>query len=375
VLAAVGFDSLLVRSRPRLRSAPFWLLAGAALPLWWYGQDWNPAADPRILGYRPAALRSPALTRHTTPIRAPSAAARLQPEFGRIFASVHDIYWKRFVSDGYHDYGGVTARPIDAFIDSMLPNLPMRYGQEEGGGYEPIAVAAATGVNDLARIALQRGEPNASRLLQVMDVGTVVTPESGAIVDSRLTFVDPLRRGALHGVAAFENRDRSGRAWLVRRTRSVQGHLRVTAALSSPDFRPAELAILSDAASCKEPDLDALPCAGSTAVTGESAHRVALFVDAGSSPALVVYSGVAYPGWSARLDGRPAPIHCADGAFVGLRVGPGRHVATLIYAPASVRVGGFGSLCGLCALSGAAGAAGAARLRRRAQAGQAGVGR
>ena len=227
-------------------------------------------------------------------------------DFGRIFASNHDAYWKRYISDGYRDYGEPDARTIDQFLNSMLPNLAMRYGQQEGGGYEPVSVEAAMNVNDLARIALRRGEPNA--LQAAGDNGRL----HGADAVQRIFRGFPRRpnlptaAGLPHGLAMYANENRMGRAWLVRRARSIQGHLRVTAALSAPDFRPDRLAILSDRAAGMEPDLDVASAPASVAVASATAHRILLTVDSGSTPALLVYSGVAYPGWRARIDGRRA---------------------------------------------------------------------
>jgi len=365
VLAAVGFDSLLLGWKRGPRSAPAWVLAGVALPLWWYGLDWNPTTVKPDLDYRPVLLQNLASQGRVAPIQPPSDSSRLDARTGRVCMSAHDAYWRRYIADGYHDYNGAGSRSVDTFLDSMLPNIAMRYGQQEGGGYEPVAVGPAAGVNDLARYSLMSGEPNLSRLLSLMDVGTVLMPECGPIVFARVPAISGMSAGTRRGVIAYENRDRLARAWLVRRTRSIEGNFRVISALCAPGFRPQEEAILSDRASCAQPDLDEANSAGSVSVAAESGHRVDMEVDAGSSGALLVYSGTVYPGWSARVDGKRAAIHCADGAFIGVRMEPGRHSVALAYAPTSVRAGWFVTLCGLSLLGGAAGAAGAARLRRR----------
>jgi hypothetical protein len=51
----------------------------------------------------------------------------------------------------------------------------------------------------------------------------------------------------------------------------------------------------------------------------------------GSGPSLVVVAESAFPGWSARVDGKPASVVTADGAFLGVEVGPGHHTVALDY--------------------------------------------
>ena len=42
-------------------------------------------------------------------------------------------------------------------------------------------------------------------------------------------------------------------------------------------------------------------------------------------PALLVASESYYPNWHATVDGRPAEVLAAEGAFLALRVDPGEH--------------------------------------------------
>ncbi|MCS6802265.1 MAG: YfhO family protein [Chloroflexota bacterium] len=47
----------------------------------------------------------------------------------------------------------------------------------------------------------------------------------------------------------------------------------------------------------------------------------------------------AYPGWTAQVDGRPAPLITVDGVLVGVPLSAGQHVVELAYRPASFAVG------------------------------------
>jgi hypothetical protein len=51
----------------------------------------------------------------------------------------------------------------------------------------------------------------------------------------------------------------------------------------------------------------------------------------GARPCLVVVAESYFPGWKARVDGKPAKVMEADGAFLGVAVGAGRHEVTLEY--------------------------------------------
>jgi len=68
----------------------------------------------------------------------------------------------------------------------------------------------------------------------------------------------------------------------------------------------------------------------------------------GPRPSLVVVGEAWFPGWRAEVDGRPAPVLKADGAFVGVPVAAGDHTVTLRYRrPFSAFVGRLLTLSGL----------------------------
>ena len=57
------------------------------------------------------------------------------------------------------------------------------------------------------------------------------------------------------------------------------------------------------------------------------------------SPGLVVLADTYYPGWTATVDGAPAPIYPADLMFRAVHVGAGEHAIEMRYQPRSLRVG------------------------------------
>jgi Bacterial membrane protein YfhO len=51
----------------------------------------------------------------------------------------------------------------------------------------------------------------------------------------------------------------------------------------------------------------------------------------GARPSLLVVAESYFPGWEAKVDGEKRPVMEADGAFLGVAVGAGRHEVTLEY--------------------------------------------
>jgi hypothetical protein len=69
-----------------------------------------------------------------------------------------------------------------------------------------------------------------------------------------------------------------------------------------------------------------------------------------TSPGLLVVSVALAPGWTARVDGRAAPVLRADHAFIGVRVPQDASEVWLQYRPPSLRVGIYLTLLGLAGL-------------------------
>jgi len=79
----------------------------------------------------------------------------------------------------------------------------------------------------------------------------------------------------------------------------------------------------------------------------------------------VVLSDAYYPGWRAWVDGKPATIYIANGAFRAVRVGPGEHDVEMRFEPGSFRLGLFATLLAAAIGMAAAALAFGLRLRRR----------
>jgi hypothetical protein len=88
----------------------------------------------------------------------------------------------------------------------------------------------------------------------------------------------------------------------------------------------------------REATLEAAPPAvglggtGSARFTAYSPNHVAVTAST-DGPALLVLSEAWYPGWEARLDGQPVPIHIADATFRGIILPAGTHHVTMDFRP------------------------------------------
>ncbi|HZO89699.1 MAG TPA: YfhO family protein [Chthonomonadaceae bacterium] len=341
-LTAAGLDAWLAQVRRRSSLVGLTALALIAAPLWWYGQDWNPATPPAALASRPAA----------------ASALRPQMGFGRLYLPGQDLFWKRYITEGYRDYGPADPRFVAEETATLMPNLPMRFGLEMASGYEPVPIDAAVSVEGLARAAYRRGEPNLSRLMALLNATTLALPRSLRVADPRL--LPPSASQPLRNLRAWRNLDATPRAWIVRRTRHVEGRQRILAALAAPDFDPREVAIVSAGTDRSVNELgwgSDIPPAPPIQITARAAGVLHLHANAGAAPGFLVVAATAYPGWKATVDGRPARLLRADGALMGLLLPPGTHQVRLVYAPDGLRLGLYLTLLACGALTAIAGAA------------------
>ena len=329
VLTGAGLNALHLHRRGRY--APGLALLGILLPLWWYGRDWNPTTSPDVF-------------RH--PLLPDARLAALRHD--RIYSPRREFIWDRYVN--YGDYGPSDTATVRAMMATLVPNNGMRYALQEASGYEPVPVSAPTELDALARTALRRGEPDTARLLDLLSVRTLLLPIGAGIADADLLpdrSAEPRR---------WRNQALSPSAWLVRRTRRVEGMMRTRAALAAPDFNPRRLAIHSGLLPAAL-DLEwgrggrnqdaTLP----VLMTGRDATSYTLIANAGPAPAFLVLSAAAYPGWKATMDAAPVSLYRADGALIGLPLPTGPHTIHLRYAPDGFRIGVYLSLTALVALS------------------------
>jgi membrane protein YfhO len=137
-------------------------------------------------------------------------------------------------------------------------------------------------------------------------------------------------RGA-SGIAIYENPDVFPRAW------AIHEFVRIKTPNEGRSFIDGHVQDLqSNALITGDPPRN-LSCPGaqdSVSVTKYAAERVALEAKM-SCDGMVVLSDTYYPGWDAKVDGRPAQIYEVDMALRGVVVPAGTHQITFAYRPRS----------------------------------------
>jgi hypothetical protein len=105
----------------------------------------------------------------------------------------------------------------------------------------------------------------------------------------------------------------------------------ILARINEPDFDPRAVALV---------ELP-LACAGDGTGEVESVRREGNRVEAQvqGGGGLVVFSEVHYPGWRAKVDGRPAPLVRADYVLRAVCVPAGEHRVVLVYDPPLPKIG------------------------------------
>jgi hypothetical protein len=168
--------------------------------------------------------------------------------------------------------------------------------------------------------------PNA-RLLGLLNVGTVV---AGFPLD-----VPGLTLQARVGDSyVYHNTLCLPRAFLVHSVVNASGEAGELAALQAVD--PATTAVLPAGATA---DLASASAAEDAGLVERRPNRLSV-VARNSTPALLVLSEVWAPGWSARVDGRAAPVLRVDSTLRGVHLATvGSHLIELHYAPVSVTIG------------------------------------
>lgn len=144
------------------------------------------------------------------------------------------------------------------------------------------------------------------------------------------------------GLKVYRNTDAYPRVWTVHSVRALghEGEIRAVLDDASFDLRRNAF-VLGEA-----PELE--NCSGADEVRMErrEPNRVVLRAEM-ACRGMVVLSETFFPGWTARVNGRPEKVYEAYTALRGVVVERGRHEIILTYQPWSVRLGAMMSLAGL----------------------------
>jgi hypothetical protein len=149
----------------------------------------------------------------------------------------------------------------------------------------------------------------------------------------------------------FENPHALPRAFVTYRTRTAPADPeKLLGMISAPTFDPLVESFVEGPPPFVAAH-DAPPRGHAAAFVRDDETEVELEV-ALERPGLVVLADSFYPGWHATVDGAPAPIVATNHLFRGVPAPTGTHRVRFVYAPASVRIGGWVSMLAAIAVVG-----------------------
>ena len=218
------------------------------------------------------------------------------------------------------------------------PDLQMRDGLASVDGYEG-GILPLPSYLGFRQLLLPPGAPNradfpfsylssepVSRpLLQLLGVRYLVLSSPEGIQEAR--GLGYRQVGSSQGMTVFEDDQALPRAHLVGRVLPVHDDAEADRVLSAPGFDPHQAAALSGIA-CAAGG----PPGNEAQLLRYEPEAVEALTESERTTLLVV-SSADYPGWTAEVDGRPAPVGRVDGLLQGVCVPPGRHRVLLTFRP------------------------------------------
>lgn len=245
---------------------------------------------------------------------------------------------------------------------SVLASTTLRAGYDTAEGlYDVSPVTHSRGV----AIHNWRGDARGSDYLAILDLPRPTRPGSLhirsllpkssqgrfvlrglSLIDGRTgtsasISVDPALKLVHSGdVKIYKNLVALPRAFIVHQSRISADEASTIAQLRDVALNPAQQVILSDSASAVAitSHAPAVPDDSPVQVLRFGAERIDLRATL-KSPGYLVLTEAYYPGWEAEIDGRPAPIVCADAYFRAVALDTGKHTVTFQYRPGLVRWG------------------------------------
>jgi hypothetical protein len=241
----------------------------------------------------------------------------------------------------------------------LVANMNMVYGVPGLGAYDAMLdnrmtrLLLAAGLQGSIGLGVHSpGEPARAsrRLLDLLNVRTIVT--SRPIEDPELAAtLEPL---ASSPASVYRNPHALPRAFVVEKTRSARDPNQALRLVLDPRIDLAQVVVLEPAPRAEA----ARPLRPGRARPGAEVldHRPGDVRIAVSAPrgGYLVFSETYLPGWTAELDGAPAPVLRGDYALISVPLRVGSREVALRYRPAWLTVGGPISLVAVAALAAAA---------------------
>lgn len=192
-------------------------------------------------------------------------------------------------------------------------------------------------------LALVNGNPFFDALnVEYILVAPLLSAHQGDLANDQFV----LQQTAADGVGIFRNLHAAPRAQVVFATTTVGSENAAVAAMSRPGFDPTRQAVVETPTAL--PDSSGAPTAAP--IERYDDNRVTIATST-ARPGLLVLADAYYPGWQAKVDGKPAAIYPVDVAFRGVPVPAGAHVVTMEYRPQSFTISLLGVPAGLVLFS------------------------
>jgi hypothetical protein len=294
-----------VRRRPHIGwLTPALAVLGAITPM--VGESWRLQA----LGDRDVVVAPPSfLVPHVIPPGRGGGWARLYRS-----------------EEGVQLYRSDSSTGMIADIETALPDVATMHDVAYVPGYDP---ALPSRLKLLWDALNDRGA--GARLLTLLGVKWAILPTSTA----RMTALVPIAVSADGRVVLVENPAHRPRGFVTDRWRRLPDDETVRAELAAPGpFDPWQVRLVGPGPDATPGTTSPRPCAVAMPVPEE----VALSCTA-ERPALAVLVDAWAPGWSARVDGRPATIERVDSVLRGVFIPAGTHEITFAYRTPGLRLG------------------------------------
>jgi hypothetical protein len=234
---------------------------------------------------------------------------------------------------------------------ALVPNAAMAYGLQDLRGYDGVtpglhAELVGTAHKGGAYRIVRPGDP--FHVLDLMNVRYVFTSPEAALPGDHFT-----RVFASAGGAVYRNERAFPRAFLASRARTAGARDALALIKSGAvDLRHEVLLDRSPEAG-EAPDGAAPGEEGTARIVRYEDTVVDIDTDAAGRRLLVLVD-LAYPGWTATVDGAPARVFRAYHALRAVSVPAGRHRVRFRFEPWSLRLGAWLSLAGVLATVGVA---------------------
>jgi hypothetical protein len=235
---------------------------------------------------------------------------------------------------------------VAGWVDTLLPNTALMYDLQDFRVYDGIGIRRYEELLDVGfrftGNAHQLVNLSTPQLLDLLNIKYVLTPAEVELPADRFQL---LREGPTR---VYVNQRVLPRAFLVDDLAVHTGD-EARRVIRSGKIDLARTAIVSAPLSTELQPAKAMTTVGRVSIRHYGDDFVSLATQA-DGRRLLVLSDVDYPGWTATIDGRTAPIHQTDYAFRGVSVPAGDHVVEFRYRPASVRYGAYASAAGIIVL-------------------------